>query len=249
MDQLLDVNSLNNQSHSDPAEISGTEPRGSAETDDDDVEDDVSRVSDITEDRTQRQIDDDLAERRKILLAYVNKTYSNKTGGRSPNTSMSNASNQRQLDTIETMFPRENVESRSGETVDSNGSSRLSVAQRARLEAESRSNVHRSPTPAQRNSSDSVNPPTRDDSSMMSAREGSIRSLNSVATNLSRTDTVGRTGSFFKNIGRAIEKAVDSTVLGISSDNESYGDETETQSEIVSSVVSDASVNVNSCST
>ena len=249
MDQLLDVNSLNNQSHSDPAEISGTEPRGSAETDDDDVEDDVSRVSDITEDRTQRQIDDDLAERRKILLAYVNKTYSNKTGGRSPNTSMSNASNQRQLDTIETMFPRENVESRSGETVDSNGSSRLSVAQRARLEAESRSNVHRSPTPAQRNSSDSVNPPTRDDSSMMSAREGSIRSLNSVATNSSRTDTVGRTGSFFKNIGRAIEKAVDSTVLGISSDNESYGDETETQSEIVSSVVSDASVNVNSCST
>jgi hypothetical protein len=86
---------------------------------------------------------------------------------------------------------------------------------------------------------------------MMSAREGSIRSLNSVATNSSRTDTVGRTGSFFKNIGRAIEKAVDSTVLGvaISSDNESYGDETETQSEIVSSVVSDASVNVNSCST
>ncbi len=253
MDQLLDVNasrSLESDKVANPAEMSGAGHRGSAETEDDDVDDNVSRVSDITEDRTQRQIDDDLAERRKILLAYVNKTYANKTDGRSPNTSMSNASTRRQLDTIETMIPRENIESRSSETVDSNNSSRLSVAQRARLEAENRSNVHRSPSPAQRKSGEAVNPPTRDDSSIMSTREGSIRSLNSVATNLSRTDTVGRTGSFFKNIGRAIEKAVDSTVLGvpISSDNESYGDETETQSEIVSSVVSDASVNMNSFS-
>ena len=241
MDHQLDVNT---SPHSDDAEMTRSEHLGTAEVEDDDLDDNVSRVSDITEDRTQRQLDDDLAERRKILLAYVNKTYVNKTPGESSNLSLQ-SSTQRRLETIENLFPRESAENPSGETIRSNGSGQLSVAQRARLEAENRSNVHRSPSPAKRKSeeatSQAVNPQSRDDASIMSTREGSFPSSNSVVTSSSRADTVGRTGSFFKNIGRAIEKTLDNTVLGVGlADNESYGDETE--SEILSSVVSDASV-------
>ena len=65
------------------------------------MDDNVSRISDITEDRTQRQIgqiDDNLAERHKILLMYVNKANSSTA-------SLSNASAQRRLETIENMLP------------------------------------------------------------------------------------------------------------------------------------------------
>ena len=92
---------------------------------DDDMDDNASRVSDITEDRTQRQIDDDLAERRKILLAYVNKT--NIGGGH-----LSNASTQRRLETIENMLPRsESQDANNGGMGNSSSSQprRLSVAE------------------------------------------------------------------------------------------------------------------------
>lgn len=179
--------------------------------DNDDDDDNVSRVSDITEDRTQRQIDDDLAERRKILLAYVNKT----NGG---SVSLSNASTQRRLETIENMLPstREDLESNS----ESRGSStRLSVAQRARLDAESGSNSHRSlsPIPATR---------VRCDSSVSSGQG-------------STSDTVGRSGSFLKSIGKAIERKLDNSVLGVNlTDDDDYYD---TESEVNTSVVSEAS--------
>lgn len=179
--------------------------------DNDDDDDNVSRVSDITEDRTQRQIDDDLAERRKILLAYVNKT----NGG---SVSLSNASTQRRLETIENMLPstREDLESNS----ESRGSStRLSVAQRARLDAESGSNSHRSlsPIPATR---------VRGDSSVSSGQG-------------STSDTVGRSGSFLKSIGKAIERKLDNSVLGVNlTDDDDYYD---TESEVNTSVVSEAS--------
>ena len=168
-------------------------------------------MSDITEDRTQRQIDDDLAERRKILLAYVNKT----NGG---SVSLSNASTQRRLETIENMLPstREDLESNS----ESRGSStRLSVAQRARLDAESGSNSHRSlsPIPATR---------VRGDSSVSSGQG-------------STSDTVGRSGSFLKSIGKAIERKLDNSVLGVNlTDDDDYYD---TESEVNTSVVSEAS--------
>ncbi len=247
LNHQLDVNS---SPHSDDAELTRGEHLESGEIVDDDVDDDVSRVSDITEDRTQRQLDDDLAERRKILLAYVNKSYVNKTSGESSNLSLQ-SSTQRRLETIENLIPLERAENPSGETVHSNRSGRLSVAQRARLEAENRSNVHRSPSPAKRKSevstSQDVIPLSRDDASIASKREASFPSSNSVVTSSSRADTVGRTGSFFKNIGRAIEKTLDNTVLGVGlADNESYGDETE--SEFLSSVVSDASVRDEFCS-
>jgi predicted nuclease with TOPRIM domain len=250
MDQLLDVNASNsglNQSLSaDPTEMAGAVSEDQEE--DDDVDD---NCSDITEDRTQRQIDDDLAERRKILLAYVNQQH-NKTEivGSSNELSSNDASTQRRLETIEKMLPPpppqgDNVECHSNETLGSNGSTgRLSVAQRARLDAESRSNVHRSPSPArpQRKSdtpesSSSVSavphtPQTRDDSI-------SVRSGNSATTNLSRSDTIGRSGSFFKNIGKAIEKAVDNSVLGVAIDMaNSESSDDETQSDVQSSVVS-----------
>jgi hypothetical protein len=254
MDQLLDVNASNsglNQSLSaDPTEMAGTVSEDQEE--DDDVDD---NCSDITEDRTQRQIDDDLAERRKILLAYVNQQHTKTEIVGSSNELSSNASNdastQRRLETIEKMLPPpprgDNVECHSNETLGSNGSTggRLSVAQRARLDAESRSNVHRSPSPArpQRKSdtpesSSSVlsavphTPQTRDDSI-------SVRSGNSATTNLSRSDTIGRSGSFFKNIGKAIEKAVDNSVLGVAIDMaSSESSDDETQSDVQSSVVS-----------
>ena len=92
---------------------------------DDDMDDNASRVSDITEDRTQRQIDDDLAERRKILLAYVNKT--NIGGGH-----LSNASTQRRLETIKNMLPRsESRDANNGGMGNSSSSQprRLSVAE------------------------------------------------------------------------------------------------------------------------
>ena len=249
MDQLLDVNASNsglNQSLSaDPTEMAGAQSE-EQEEEDDDVDD---NCSDITEDRTQRQIDDDLAERRKILLAYVNQQHNKTDIVGSSNDLSSNASTQRRLETIEQMLPPprcDNVECHSSETLGSNGSTdRLSVAQRARLDAESRSNVHRSPSPArpQRKSdtpesSSSVSallphtPQTRDDSI-------SIRSGNSATTNLSRSDTIGRSGSFFKNIGKAIEKAVDNSVLGVAIDMaSSESSDDETQSDVQSSVVS-----------
>ena len=249
MDQLLDVNASNsglNQSLSaDPTEMAGAQSE-EQEEDDDDVDD---NCSDITEDRTQRQIDDDLAERRKILLAYVNQQHNKTDIVGSSNDLSSNASTQRRLETIEKMLPPprgDNVECHSSETLGSNGSTgRLSVAQRARLDAESRSNVHQSPSPArpQRKSdtpelSSSVSallphtPQTRDDSI-------SVRSGNSATTNLSRSDTIGRSGSFFKNIGKAIEKAVDNSVLGVAIDMaSSESSDDETQSDIQSSVVS-----------
>ena len=215
-DEEVKVISLNDQLLKDAA---GTQ----TELDDDDMDDNASRVSDMTEDRTQRMIDDDLAERRRILLAYVNKT-----GGGS--ISLSNASTQRRLETIENMLPKD-LESTAGESRASSG--RLSVAQRARLDAENKSNTHQSssPTPGQQM--------MRGDSSVSSSQRhgGSDRSVG--------TDTVGRSGSsFLKRLGEKIEKAVDNSVLGVgplADDNESdYYDESE--SEVNTSVISEASV-------
>jgi len=218
-DEEVKVVSLNDQLLKDAA---GSQ----TELEDDDMDDNASRVSDMTEDRTQRMIDDDLAERRRILLAYVNKT-----GGGS-NVSLSNASTQRRLETIENMLPKD-LESTAGESRASSG--RLSVAQRARLDAENKSNTHRSssPTPGQQM--------TRGDSSVSSSQRhgGSDRSVG--------TDTVGRSGSsFLKRLGEKIEKAVDNSVLGVgplADDNESdYYDESE--SEVNTSVISEASVSL-----
>ena len=202
---------------------------GTADLEDDDMDDNVSRVSDITEDRTQRQIDDDLAERRKILLAYVNKT-----NGGSSSMSLSNASAQRRLETIENMLPstREDIESNASESRE--GSSKLSVAQRARLAADSNSNSHRShsPTPAQM---------------QMKKSESSETSINhnSASSVGTPSHSIARSGSFLKSLGKSIEKALDSSVLGVNLPADDYeGSEyyDESESEIQSSVVSEASV-------
>ncbi|KAL9182872.1 hypothetical protein ACHAXT_004151 [Thalassiosira profunda] len=230
-ERMLDVNAsksqsigespvvaLNDSLLSGAAKLAADSP--DLDDDDDDDDDNVSRVSDITEDRTQRQIDDDLAERRKILLAYVKKAH-----GGSSSVSLSNASAQRRLETIENMLP--SIESqdasvnRSGE---SSRTGRLSVAQRARLDADNKSNSHRSVSP---------HPRERGDASVGSGKRISGNS----STEGSRT--VGRSGSaFLKNLGKAIEKAVDNSVLGIGptdddDDDYDYG----TESEIMSSVV------------
>jgi hypothetical protein len=134
-------------------------------------DDDVSRVSDITEDRTQRQIDDDLAERRRILLAYVNNQSTN------PSSSLTA---ERRLETIESMLP--DVDSQQS------GSTRLSVAQRARLAADSQSNSHKTPQGQERKKEHS--------------------SSASVQSQTSRA-------SFLKRLGNAVESAIDNSVLGV----------------------------------
>ena len=251
-DRMLDVNSSKSASIEEdgnnmkvsvsltPADL----PRGGSSPDleADDMDDNVSRVSDITEDRTQRQIDDDLAERRKILLAYVNKT----NGGGSSNFSLSNASTQRRLETIETMLP--SIESQGASASDSRSSGmpsgRMSVAQRARQNAENRSNSHRSPStsPMPGDSHSQRLLPAQDAASVNSSTPKHISSNSSVG---SRTDTIGRSGSWLKGIGKAIEKTLDSSVLGVSLPADDYDDASSyegTESEILSSVVSEASV-------
>lgn len=71
----------------------------------------------------------------------------------------------------------------------------------------------------------------------------SDRSTSSVGD--SRQDTIGRSGSFFKSLGKMVEKAVDNSVLGVSlpaDDNyDSASDYYESESEVLSSVVSNTS--------
>ena len=197
--------------------------------DDDDDDDNASRVSDITEDRTQRQIDDDLAERRKILLAYVKKASSN------GNSNMSiGASTQRRLDTIENLLPNASHSGRESGGLDTTNDSlysgassgKLSVAQRARLAADSAPNLHHAPTPGS----------VRGEDPSISAR-----SSGSTGDGNSRSETVrSRSGVFFSRLGQAIEKAVDNSVLGVvPNDDESYE---EAESEIASEAISEASV-------
>jgi len=148
-------------------------------TDDDD---DVSRVSDITEDRTQRLLDDDLAERRRILLAYVNNQSSN------PSNTLTT---ERRLETIESMIP--DAESQKS------GSTRLSVAQRARLAANKRANNHSSlcqDTQKENQSSSSLSV-----QSTGSGKSLSERSKSSV--------------SFIARLGKRIETAIDNSALGV----------------------------------
>lgn len=206
---------------------------------DDDMDDIKSRVSDITEDRTQRQIDDDLAERRKLLLAYVQKS-----SGGSSNMSLS-ASTQRQLETIENMIPTNATASSSRgsalprlgssedlESHDGSGSSKLSVAERARLAAD-KPNMHRSSTPA-------FAMKRRDDSSVSSSNNG--RSSSSVGGSSRGEKTLGRSGSFFSKVGRAVENALDNSVLGVKtlvSDDDDDDDASE--GEAMSDVRSEAS--------
>ncbi len=237
-DTNVQVASLNTQLLSRGTNVPDTGTGGHAGLEDDDLDDSVSRVSDITEDRTQRQIDDDLAERRKILLAYVNKT-----NGGSSNNSLSNASTQRRLETIENMLPSAALgtsDSQSG--VASRG--RLSVAQRARLDAENRANSHRSPSPASKRSGDDSMSQPGYNAPLVAMGDSSVSS--SVATPTSRSDTIGRSGSFLKSLGKAIEKAVDSSVLGVSLPADDYDESSYdgTESEVVSSIVSDATVSV-----
>jgi hypothetical protein len=239
-DVKVQVASLNNQLLSGGTNVPGTGSVGHAGLEDDDLDDSVSRVSDITEDRTQRQIDDDLAERRKILLAYVNKT-----NGGSSNNSLSNVSTQRRLETIENMLPSTALstsDSQSG--LASRG--RLSVAQRARLDAENRANSHRSPSPASRRSGGDSLSQSGYNAPLGARGDSSVRSASSVATPTSRSDTIGRSGSFLKSLGKAIEKAVDSSVLGVSLPADDYDESSYdgTESEVVSSIVSDATVSV-----
>ncbi|KAL7489696.1 hypothetical protein ACHAW6_015441 [Cyclotella cf. meneghiniana] len=192
-------------------------------TDHDDEDDIKSRVSDITEDRTQRQIDDDLAERRKILLAYVHGN-----AGGSSNTSLS-ASTQRRLETIENMIPNGNggsvsrggllprvgsigsIESHGGSSHDSG---KLSVAQRARLAAESRVNSHRSPSPMRQkddasHSSNNLKLPIRDASPA----------------------PLERSGSFLSKLGKSIGNLVDNTIVGVKSWESEYDEEERSESE------------------
>jgi hypothetical protein len=192
-------------------------------TDPDDEDDIKSRVSDITEDRTQRQIDDDLAERRKILLAYVQ----GNAGGNSSNASLS-ASTQRRLETIENMIPNGNggsasrggVLARVGSAtslesigVGSQESGKLSVAQRARLAADSRSNTHRTPSPMK-----SI---VKDETSAASNKyKAPVRAASPAP--------LERSGSFFSKLGKSIENLVDNTIVGKSYDDSDYESGSET---------------------
>ena len=208
-------------------------PAPDVDQDEDDMDDSKSRVSDITEDRTQRQIDDDLAERRKILLAYVHNASREGGGGGSSNVSLTMSSTQRRLETIENMIPNNNrgaggggmtrVDSLGDVASNASGGSRLSVAQRARLDAESKSNTHRASSPAPLRQ--------RDDSSLSSSNmnnnANSIRSSSSVGGRSQATpaspgsETIGqsnslqRSNSFFAKFGKLIENAVDKSVLGV----------------------------------
>ncbi|KAL7509630.1 hypothetical protein ACHAXN_006553 [Cyclotella atomus] len=190
-------------------------------TDPDDEDDVKSRVSDITEDRTQRQIDDDLAERRKIMLAYL---QGNAAG--SSNASIS-ASTQRRLETIENMIPNGNGGSvarsasrilpRSGSlaSLDSHGGSsqesgKLSLAQRMRLAADNRSNSHRSPSP-------------------MRPKEDASSSSNKAPVRSASPAPLEKSGSFFSKLGKSIENLVDNTIVGVKSydsDDDSRSDAT-----------------------
>lgn len=242
-DSNIKVASLNDQLLSGDASLPVAGTGGQAGLEDDDLDDSVSRVSDITEDRTQRQIDDDLAERRKILLAYVNKT-----NGGSSNNSLSNASTQRRLETIENMLPTAAASHGASDSQSGSASrGRLSVAQRARMEAD-RANTHRSPSPAPRRSgSDSMSQSGTITAPPAAARgDSSVRSTSSVATPTSRSDTIGRSGSFLKSLGKAIEKAVDSSVLGVNLPADGYDESSYegTESDIGSSIVSDATVSM-----
>eukprot|EP00804_Cyclotella_cryptica_P026604 CCRYP_014029-RA/>CCRYP_014029-RA protein AED:0.12 eAED:0.12 QI:775/1/1/1/1/1/2/392/930 len=192
-------------------------------TDPDDEDDIKSRVSDITEDRTQRQIDDDLAERRKILLAYVHGN-----AGGSSNTSMS-ASTQRRLETIENMIPNSNggsvsrggllprvgsigsLESHGGSSHDSG---KLSVAQRARLAADNRANSHRAPSPMRQ----------KDDASLSSnSKKLPIRGASPAP--------LERSGSFLSKLGKSLESLVDNSIVGVKSWESEYDDEDRSESE------------------
>ncbi|KAL7500665.1 hypothetical protein ACHAWT_009897 [Skeletonema menzelii] len=147
-----------------------------------DDDDDASRVSDITEDRTQRLLDDDLAERRRILLAYVNNQSTN------PSNTLTT---ERRLETIESMIP--DVESQKS------GSTRLSVAQRARLAANNRANDHRSPNP-----------------SVERRKEmSSSSSVQSVGSGKSASDRSRSSVSFISRLGKRLETAIDNSALGI----------------------------------
>ena len=60
-----------------------------------------------------------------------------------------------------------------------------------------------------------------------------------------RSHSIARSGSFLKSLGKSIEKALDSSVLGVSLPADDYeGSEyyDESESEIQSTVVSEASV-------
>ena len=142
-------------------------------------EDDASRVSDITEDRTQRLLDDDLAERRRILLAYVNNQSTNES---------TNASTDRRLETIESMIP--DMESQKS------GNTKLSVAQRARLEADSKANNHRSRSPSLE-------------------RPSSSQSVQSAASGKSASERSRPSVGFMSRLGKRLENAIDNSALGI----------------------------------
>ncbi len=162
-----------------------------------DDDDDASRVSDITEDRTQRLLDDDLAERRRILLAYVNNQSTN------PSNTLST---ERRLETIESMIP--DMESQKS------GNTRLSVAQRARLAANNKSNDHTS-----RSRSPSVERPNQVSSSSSVQSIGSAKSV---------SDRSRSSVSFISRLGKRLETAIDNSALGIgpraSESMESNGD-------------------------
>ena len=181
-------------------------------TDPDDEDDVKSRVSDITEDRTQRQIDEDLIERRKIMLAYLQ----GNSGGGSSNLSIS-ASTQQRLETIENMIPKENGGSvsrsinaklpRSGSLASLDGShggssqesGKLSLAQRMRLAADNRSNMHRSPSPMR----------PKEESSSTASNNAPVRSASPAP--------LEKSGSFFSKLGKSIENLVDNTIVGVKS--------------------------------
>lgn len=146
-------------------------------TEDDD--DDASRVSDITEDRTQRLLDDDLAERRRILLAYVNNQSTN------PSNTLTT---ERRLETIESMIP--DMESQKS------GSTRLSVAQRARLAANNKANNHTTPTPKESSVSSS-------------------QSVQSTGTTKSMSERSKSSVSFISRLGKRLESAIDNSALGV----------------------------------
>jgi len=146
-----------------------------------DDDDDVSRVSDITEDRTQRLLDDDLAERRRILLAYVNNQSTN------PSNTLTS---ERRLETIESMLP--DAESQKS------GSTRLSVAQRARLAADNRANNHRSPCPDKQKENNA-------------SSSQSVQSTGSGKSASERSKSV----SFIARLGKRLETAIDNSALGV----------------------------------
>ena len=211
-------------------------------TDPDDEDDAKSRVSDITEDRTQRQIDDDLAERRKIMLAYL---QGNSTG-ESSDKSLS-ASTQRRLDTIENMMPNAKgggSVSRSthglpriGSLASLDGAShggssqesgKLSIAQRMRLAADNRANVHRSPSPMR----------PKDDTSS-SPKKGA-----QVAVRSASPAPLVQSGSFFQKLGKSIESLVDNSIAGVKSyesDDDSGSETTEESTSVKSKPTSQVS--------